>query len=281
MHALMILLPALAAEPYQLGPDSMRKPDVPRGRVESFQMNDSKVYPSTQRKWHIYVPAQYDAKRPACLMVFQDGSKYVREDGPFRVPVVLDNLIHKEQLPVIIGVFVDPGRLPNQKGRKPRNRSFEYDSITPQYAKFLETDILPKVTAKYNIRQDAAGRAIGGSSSGGICAFNAAWHRPEMFGKVLSFIGSYVDLRGGHNYPPMIRKAEKKPIRVFLQDGKNDLDNKFGNWPLANQQMAAALKFKGYDYKFVYGVGAHNAKHSGSILPESLKWLWRNKLSGK
>src|SRR5262249_50385189 len=201
--------------------------------------------------------------------------------GDFRVPTVFDNLISKNQMPVTIAIFIDPGSYDLKAGTKGgpdfKNRSFEYDTLSDQYATFLEKEILPEVGKKYKLRQDAAGRAIGGISSGGICAFTAAWQRPDLFSKVLSHVGSFTNIRGGDVYPGIIRKTRPaKPIRVFLQDGSGDLDNQFGNWPLANQQMALALKFGKYDYRFEYGDGGHNGKHGGAILPESLRWLWRD-----
>lgn len=263
---------------YELGPDSMEQPGVPKGQITTLTFADSKVYPGTTRKVQIYVPQQYDPKTPACIMVFQDGSNYANPKGLFRVPTVLDNLIHKKELPVMIAIFVDPGVIPADKpGAKDRpNRSFEYDTLSDQYARFLETEILPLVAKQYNLRSDAAGRGIGGISSGGICAFTAAWERPDLFSKVLSHVGSFTNIRGGDAYPGIIRKTEPKKIRVFLQGGEKDLDNQFGHWPLANQQMAAALRYMKYDYKFEFGTEGHNGKHGGAILPESLRWLWRD-----
>ena len=268
---------AFGQEPYELGPDSMRREGVPVGKVTQHSWS-SKVFPGTERDYWVYVPAQYKKDEPACVMVFQDGKNYVNDKGQFRTTVVFDNLIHRGDMPVTVGIFINPGVIPAEKmGQKPRrNRSFEYDTLSGQYATFLEKEILPKVGKELNLRQDAAGRAIGGISSGGICAFTVAWERPDLFGKVLSHVGSFTNIRGGHNYPAWIRKTEKKPIRVFLQDGSGDLDNLHGSWPLANQQMAASLKFAGYDYRFVFGTGGHNGKHGGAILPESLKWLWRD-----
>lgn len=267
-----------AADDYKLGPDSFPQDGVPKGKVTDHEWKDSKVFPGTVRKYQVYVPAQYDGKTPACVMVFQDGGAYSNDKGQFRVPVVLDNLIHRKEVPVMVVIFVNPGEFPPAKevakGRS--NRSFEYDTLSTDYAKFLETEILPEVGKTLKIRTDAAGRGIGGISSGGICALTAAWERPDLFGKVLSHVGSFTNIRGGDVYPGLIRKTERKPIRVFLQDGGGDLDNLHGHWPLANQQMAAALKFMGYDYKLVYGDGGHNGKHGGVILPESLKWLWRD-----
>ncbi len=275
--ALLVCVPLLwSADDYKLGDDSQEKPDVPHGKVTKHTWT-SKVFSGTARDYWVYVPSQYDAKKPACVMVFQDGQAYVNPKGQFRAPIVFDNLIHKKEMPATIGIFINPGTFPAQeKGKKGRsNRSFEYDTLSDQYARFLEKEILPEVSKEYNLRQDAEGRAICGISSGGICAFTVAWQRPDLFGKVLSHVGSFTNIRGGDVYPGIIRKTKNKPIRVFLQDGSEDLDNEHGNWPLANQQMAAALKFKGYDYRFEYGHGKHSGNHGGAILPESLRWLWR------
>jgi enterochelin esterase family protein len=275
---------ATAIDDYKLGPDSMEQPDVPRGKVTEHTWK-SEVFPGTERKYWVYVPAQYDEKKPACVMVFQDGENYQKPKGDFRVPTVFDNLIHKKEMPVTIGIFINPGVVPpTNTGERPRqNRSFEYDTLSDQYARFLEKEILPEVGKSYNLRKDAAGRAICGISSGGICAFTVAWERPDLFSKVLSHVGSFTNIRGGDVYPGLIRKTERspKPIRVFLQDGENDLDNLFGSWPLANRQMAAALKFAHYDYQFVMGDGRHSGKHGGSILPDSLRWLWRDEVEKK
>ena len=267
-----------AADDYQLGPDSLPQPGVPRGVVTKYAWTNSTIFPGTERDYWIYVPAQYDAARPACLMVFQDGGGYVSTNGQWRVPTVFDNLIAKKEMPVTIGLFLNPGAVPpaapDQKARS--NRSFEYDSLGELYARFLLEEILPVVGKQYNLTKDPDGRAIGGISSGAICAWTVAWERPGEFRKVLSAVGSFTNIRGGHNYAAWIRKTEKKPIRVFLQDGAGDLDNLHGSWPLANQEMAASLKFMGYDYKFEFGDGGHNGKHGGAILPDSLRWLWRD-----
>ncbi len=287
--------PTLGQEPkksdpdaqYKLGPDSMSQPGVPNGKVTEFELKDSKTYPNTVRKWWLYVPAQYDGKTPVALMVFQDGGGYVSRTGAWRVPTVFDNLIHKGDMPVTVGVFINPGDRPLQAGEAPRkrkdgrpasasNRSVEYDSLSDKYASFLLTEILPEVAKHAKITNDPAGRAICGASSGGICSFTAAWERPDQFRKVLSTIGSFTNIRGGNKYPELVRAADPKPIRVFLQDGTNDLVNQFGSWPEANKSMAAALEAKGYDYKIVWGVGSHNPRHGASILPDALRWLWRD-----
>jgi len=261
---------------YKLGPDSARQDGVPRGAVTKHTWK-SQVFPGTIRDYWLYVPAQYEPAKPACVMVFQDGGSYVKEDGDHRTTIVFDNLIHTGEMPVTIGIFINPGEIPPSKdgGRPERNRSFEYDTLSDQYARFLLEEILPEVGKTHNLVKDPAGRAIGGISSGGICAFTAAWQRPDAFSKVLSHVGSFTNIRGGHVYPALIRKTPRKPIRVFLQGGSGDLDNEHGNWPLANQAMAAALKFKGYDQRFEFGTGGHSGKHGGAILPDSLRWLWR------
>ena len=264
-------LSALAVDDYKLGPDSERHEGVPRGKLTSFQWTNSTAFPGTTREGWIYVPAQYDSSKPAAVMVFQDGRGYADERGGQRVPIVFDNLIARGEMPVCIGIFLNPGTLAGGAA----NRSFEYDSLGDQYARFICDEILPFFAKQYNLTMDPEMRAIGGMSSGAICAFTVAWERPGMFRKVLSQIGSFTNIRGGHAYPFLIRKTEPKPLRVFLQDGGNDLNNLFGDWPLANQNMSSALRFAGYDVKFEFGDGGHNGKHGGSILPDSLRWLWR------
>lgn len=268
-----------ADEQFKLGPDSERQAGVPQGKVTKHE-HVSQVFPGTKRDYFVYVPAQYDGKEPAALMVFQDGHTYVGEKGDFRVPVVFDNLIAKKEMPVTIGLFINPGHKGDKMPDSPwkvDNRSFEYDTLSDQYARFLIEEMLPELSKQYKLTDDPDRRAICGISSGGICAFTVAWERPDQFRKVLSHVGSFTNIRGGHVYPAIIRKAENKPLRVFLQDGSNDVDNQAGNWWLSNLQMESALKFKGYDHKFVGSDGGHNGKHGGSILPDSLRWLWREK----
>lgn len=263
---------------YVLGPDSQVRADVPHGKVTQMPAwTDSKIFPGTTRDWWIYVPAQYSKDKPAAVMVFCDGGGFVKADGQFRAPVVFDNLIAKGEMPVTIGIFIQPGTFPtsNPKEKARSNRSFEYDSLGDLYARFLLEEILPAVAKDYNLTKNPDERAICGNSSGGICAFTVAWEKPDAFRKVVSHIGSFTNIRGGHIYPALIRKTNQKPIKVFLQDGKNDLDNQFGNWPLANQDMAAALKFSGYDYQLILGEGTHNGKHGAALLPNTLRWLWQ------
>jgi len=261
-------------ELYRTHPDSREKPDVPKGTLTQQPKWESKIFPNTTRDWWLYVPAQYKPENPACVMVFQDGAS-----AKNYVPVVFDNLIAKGDIPVMVAIFITPGTRSDGKS----NRSFEYDTLSDQYVRFLLEEILPQVEKTVKLRHDAASRAIGGISSGGICAFTAAWERPDQFSKVHSWVGSFTNIAsgptlrdGGHNYPALIRKTPPKPIRVFLQDGNNDLDNEHGNWPLANQQMAKALAFKNYDFKFELGLGFHSDKHGRAILPDSLRWLWRD-----
>jgi enterochelin esterase-like enzyme len=268
-------------EAYKAPIESKKQAGVPEGKVIQKAPYKSKIYDGTTRDWWVYVPVQYNGSKPACVMIFQDG-----QWSKNYVPTVFDNLIHKEEMPVTIGIFLSPGSFSG--GRS--NRSVEYDTLSDKYARFLIEEILANVAKDYNIRPDAAGRAVAGISSGGICAFTAAWERPDAFHKVLSWVGSFTNLQGGasgvgggNTYPAAIRKlagwdrkGTPKNIRVYLQDGANDLDNAAGNWPLANQQMARALEYGGYDYKFVFGNGGHNDNHGRTLLPDALRWLWRD-----
>ncbi|MGI8671188.1 MAG: alpha/beta hydrolase [Luteitalea sp.] len=271
--------PPPGSDTYTLGPDSQLQAGVPRGKVEGPFIWTSTVFPGTWREYWVYVPAQYTKARPAAVMVFQDGHKYVNVEQEYRVPVVFDNLIHRKEMPVTIGIFVNPGHssatLPENRWRAD-HRSVEYDTPNGDYVRMLVEEILPAVGKSYALTTDPDRRAIAGASSGGICAFTAAWERPDVFRKVVSHIGSFTNIRGGYHYPYLLRKTENKPLRVFLQDGSNDLDNLHGNWPLANQLLASTLKFKGYDYRFEFGDGGHTHTHGGAILPDTLRWLWRD-----
>ncbi len=267
----------IAAEDYPLGPDSKLHTGVPRGTVTKHQWT-SRIFPGTVRDYWVYVPAQYNPGKPACVMIFQDGGGYSAENGPWRVPIVFDNLIGKREMPPVIGIFIDPGVLPGRSSDQQNryNRSFEYDALGDRYARFLIDEILPEVAKSYNLSNDPDDRAIAGSSSGGIAAFTAAWNRPDAFHRVLSFIGSFTNLRGGDVYPSLIRKTEPKPLRVFLQDGKNDQSLYSGSWYIGNQDVASALAYAGYDSTFVVGTEGHNGKHGSAILPDALRWLWRD-----
>jgi enterochelin esterase family protein len=266
-------------ELYAVDPASVPNPDTPHGKLTQQAKFRSSIFPQTERDWWIYVPAQYKSDQPACVMIIQDGAGYIGF-----VPTVVDNLIASGEMPVTVCVFINPGTLlPDGTPQGNNQRSYEYDTVSDQYSKFLLEDILPEVEKTVKLRHDAASRCIAGLSSGASCAFTAAWFHPDQFSKVLSWIGSYTDLaagktgiEGAHNYPFMIRRSEKKPIRVYLQDGDHDLDNQFGNWPLANQSMAAALKFKGYDYQFVFGHGGHSGAMGTAYLPAALRWLWKD-----
>jgi enterochelin esterase family protein len=263
------------------GVDSAIQPGVPQGVVTKGTFTKSQIFAGTTRDYWVYVPRQYEANSPAHLMVFQDGGGYVKPDGAARVPVVLDNLIAKGDLPVTVGVFVNPGIFPPARdGGTPRsNRSFEYDSVGDRYARFLIEELLPEVLRGLNVSKDPADRGIGGSSSGGICAFTVAWERPDQFGKVLSSIGSFTNIRGGFAYPALVRKSKAAPksLRVWLQEGEEDVNNLFGHWPLSNQDLAAALKFANYEHTLVMTGGGHSGQAAGALMPEALKYLWPNK----
>ena len=265
---------SIAAEE-RLTADSKPQPGVPKGKVLGPFLFKSKIFPGTHRQYWVYKPAQYDARKPACVLVVQDG---LRRAQAWRLPTVLDNLIHKKDMPVTVGIFITPGVVPApRKGAQPRfNRSFEYDGLGDRYARFLLEEMLPEVGKTYNLSNNPNDRAIAGSSSGAICAFTVAWERPDAFRRVFSAIGTYVGLRGGNEYPILIRKTESKPIRIFLQDGSQDLNLYGGSWWIANQGMLAALKFSGYDVKHAWGTGGHNGRHSAAIMPDAMRWLWRD-----
>ena len=267
-----------AADEYQLGPDSKPQDGVPKGSVEKFELTGSKVFPGTQHTYWVYVPVQYDPAHPACVYVNQDGIQN-------NAPVVFDNLIAHKEMPITIGIFVAPGivHAPSTNALDRFNRSVEYDGLGPNYSKFLLEELLPEVEKKstadgraIHLSHHAADRAIGGSSSGAICAFTAAWERPDEFSRVFSSIGTYVGLRGGDAYPTLIRKFEPKPIRVFLQDGTNDLNIYGGDWWMANQSMERALIFAGYEVDHVWGEGGHNGKQAGAIFPDAMRFLWKD-----
>jgi enterochelin esterase family protein len=259
------------------GPESYEKPGVPKGKLTDKMVFKSHIYEGMECNYWVYVPAQYKPDTPAALFVWQDGQGLVQRDGATRSQIVFDNLIAEGKIPVIIQVYIQPGMIGNKA-----MRSIEYDSVNDTYPRFLRDEILAEVSKSYNIRKDGYSRAIGGGSSGGICAFNAAWQQPDQFARVLSRIGSFTsiqwhpgELDGGNVYPNKIRKEPKRNIRVWLQDGSEDLENQFGSWPLQNLQMANSLKIREYDFHLSFGNGTHNGAHGNSELPEELIWLWR------
>lgn len=268
----------IRAQEYKLGPDSMQQPDVPKGDVTYFKAKNSKVFPGSEHDVWVYVPKQYDASKPACVMIFQDGGGFQDRNGGFRVPVVFDNLIAKKQMPVTVAIMINPGVVPAAgPNALPRyNRSFEYDDPTDRYARFLLEEILPEVGKKVNLSQNPDDRALCGASSGGIASFVAAWTRPDQFHRVISYIGSFTDLRGGNTFASDIRKYEPRPLRVFMQDGTADQDIYSGNWYIGNQDVAAALRFARNDVQFVVGTQGHSGQQGASILPDALRWLWRD-----
>lgn len=255
-----------------------QEPAWPKGEVTKYTFEASKIFPGTVRDYWIYVPQQYDPAKPACVHVNQDGIQY-------NAPAVFDELIHKGEMPVTIGVFVMHGRVKatHEQALDRFNRSYEYDGLGDNYVRFLLDELLPEVEKKTTsdgrpIRLSKSGndRAIGGSSSGAICAFTAAWERSDAFSRVLSAIGTYVGLRGGHVYPTLIRKYEPKPIRIFLEDGSNDLNIYGGDWWMANQSMERSLVFAGYEVKHVWGEGEHNSRHATELFPDAMRWLWKD-----
>ena len=278
---LALAVSAFAADVFVETPDHREKLANPHGTVTQMPVWESKIFAGTTRDWWVYVPAQFKPDGSTAVMVFQDGHDYVNTKGNWRVPIVFDNLIARGEMPPTVAIFINPGHDASKVTQKTNawqsnNRSVEYDTLSDLYARFLLEEILPEVEKKWPLTKDPALRAICGASSGGICAFTVAWQRPDAFGKVLSTIGSFTNIRGGDVYPGIIRKTEKKPIRVFLQDSSGDLDNQHGNWPLGNQQMNAALVFKKYDVKFDYAEGyGHSSIRGGSIFAEALRWLWR------
>ncbi|MGH9590125.1 MAG: alpha/beta hydrolase-fold protein [Terracidiphilus sp.] len=268
---------------YPLGPDSQPQAGVPKGTITHYVLKPGRFYPGTPHHYAIYVPAQYDASKPTPLMIFLDGSQAL--GNGMRVPIVFDNLIAKHQLPPMIGIFVDPGILPalSANHQQRYNRIFEYDVLSPRFSRFLLEELIPAVAAKYNLSKNPDDRALSGVSTGAVGAFMAAWNRPDQFHRVLSFIGTYVDMKGADHLPALIRKTEPRPIRIFMQDGSHDHIvpaepygvHFSGSWPINNQVMYQALRYAGYDVKFVLGTGTHSTRQGGAIMPDALRWLWR------
>ncbi|MEP6714373.1 MAG: alpha/beta hydrolase-fold protein [Terriglobia bacterium] len=287
--------PAGTANPnsqYRLGPDSLPQDGVPKGQIEGPFHIQSQAYPGTQHTYWVYVPAQYDPKIPAALMVFQDGQAFKDENGDLRAQNVLDNLIYRREIPVMLSVFINPGRTPEQAEPSPAtgwgdgttNRGIEYNTPDDKYARVVTEELMPALNKTWNISKDPDMHGIGGSSSGAIAAFAVAWERPNDFRKVLSNVGSFVNLQGGYIYPDRVLAAEKKPIRVFLCDGRNDnrgigrggaYDEK-RDWFFQNVRLMKALTQKGYDVNYSWGLNLHGQKYGGMILPDMMRWLWRD-----
>jgi len=290
------------------GPLSYLQPGVPSGTLSAKILHTSKIYDGMKSEYWIYVPAQYDPKTPAALMVFQDGGGYIDRDGNNPTLNVIDNLIAQKKIPVTICVFINPGDISASPGTPTYNfvkaysdkwsrslkdsmRSTLYDIVSDRYGRFLHEEILPEIEAKYNIRKDAYSRAITGLSSGGICSFNAAWQLPDQFSRVISWIGSFTSIQwkedpslpdGGQDYPEKVLRESKRNLRVWLQDGAEDVEiDRYGSWPLANLRMANALKLKGYDFHFRFGPGTHNSGQGAAEFPEEMIWLWRDYDPGK
>lgn len=285
------------------GPLSYLQPAVPLGILSDKIVHTSKIYDGMKSEYWIYVPAQYDPKTPAALMVFQDGGGYTTRDGNNPTLNVLDNLMATKKIPVMIAVFINPGDITDSPGTPTYNfvkaysdkwhrtlkdsmRSTLYDTVSGRYVRFLRDEVLADVQARYNIRKDGYSWAITGLSSGGICSFNAAWQMPDRFSRVISWIGSYASIQwnedpavpdGGQDYPEKILRESKRNVRVWLQDGSEDLENeRYGSWPLANIRMANALKQKDYDFHFSFGKGTHNSGQGAAEFPEEMIWLWRD-----
>lgn len=258
-------------ESYPIHPDMVKKEEVPEGEVTKGTFDSSAVFPGTTRDYAVYVPAQYDPEKPAALMVFQDGLSYLKT-----VPIAFDNLIASGDMPVTVALFVNPGVVPalSEEALPRYNRSFEYDAVDGSYARFLLDEMIPHALADLNITEDPNLRGLCGSSSGGIAAFMVAWERSDQFRRVYTTVGTYVGLRGGNELPVLVRKTEPKPIRIFLQDGKNDNDLYCGSWWVANQDMLASFEWAGYEVNHEWGEGGHNRKHGNAIFPDVMRWLW-------
>ena len=276
---------------YRLGPDSLPQEGVPKGEIRGPYTLPCKVYPGTQHTYWVYVPAQYEPSVPTALMIYQDGQAFKDENGDLRAQNVMDNLIYRREIPVMIGVFINPGRRPDQPEPSPQtswgddttNRRIEYNSLDEKYARVVTEELMPVLYKQYNISKDPEMHGIGGSSSGAIAAFTVAWERPNDFRNVLSNVGSFVDLRGGYVYPERVLASERKPIRIFLCDGRNDhrgtlrgpYDEKM-DWFLQNVRLMKALTQKGYDVNYTWGMNLHGQKFGGAIMPDMMRWLWRD-----
>ncbi len=276
---------------YKLGPDSLRHDGVPHGEVKGPFVLPSEAYPGTQHDYWVYVPAQYDDAKPACLMVFQDGHAFLNPEGQARATHVIDNLTHRREIPVMIAVFINPGRTREQPmataeewGDRGSNRPQEYNALDDKYARVICDELLPELKKTCTISDDPEDRGIGGCSSGAIAAFTVAWERPDEFRKVLSLVGSFTNIRGGHKYADIVRESDPKPLRVFLQDGRNDNRGRrrggeydeTWDWFLQNVRLKDALEARGYDVNYSWSIGVHGLRSGGVVLPEMMRWLWRD-----
>ena len=276
---------------YKLGPDSLEQEGVPKGQMRGPFTLPSTVFPGTQHTYWVYVPAQYSPSTPASLMIFNDGQAFMAPNGNLRAHNVLDNLIYRREIPVMIAVFINPGRRPDQPeptpqnwGDRDTNRPTEYNSLDDRYPRVIVDELLPVLYKEYNISKDAEQHGIGGASSGAIAAFTVAWERPDHFRKVLSIVGSFTNIRGGHAYPDIVLTSEKRPLRIFLQDGRNDNRalsangnyNAERDWFYQNVRLMEALTKKGYDLNYAWGMNRHGQAMGGAIMPEMMRWLWRD-----
>lgn len=265
---------------YEYGPDSSPRPQVPHGRTTHLTMDDSRAYPGTTRSVWVHAPAA--AARPDLAlpcMVFQDGGSFLDPDHDLRGAIVLDNLIAAGAVPPMVGIFVDPGVFPDvEDPRKRKHRNAEYDAFDSCYADFLIDEVLLLAGEHALISDDPGKRGLCGHSSGGNAAFTAAWHRPDAFGKVIGFSSSFAQMPGGNPYPRLIPTESARPLRIFLQTAHRDLgwDEPEHNWLAENLRTAAALAERGYDFRLVLGDGSHNPNHAGVLLPDALRWLWRD-----
>jgi gluconolactonase len=266
---------------YKLGPDSQPHPTVPAGQTFKFEMAGAKIFPGTVRTITVYVPAAYTGDKPACVYVGLDGLG-------FNAPVVFDNLIAQQAMPVTIGIGVSSGTVNSANPPDdPRfDRSFEFDSLNDRLARFLLEEVLPEVERHHApngrpivLSANPNDRAIGGGSTGGIGAFTVAWERPDAFRRVFTSIGTFVGMRGGEQYYVLVRKTESKPIRVFQQDGVHDEwpgGPEMGDWWMSNLTMNRALEYAGYDVRHVWGAGTHNGNQAAALFPDAMRWLWRD-----
>jgi enterochelin esterase family protein len=276
---------------YKLGPDSLEQEGVPKGQIRGPFTLQSNAYPGTQHTYWVYVPAQYNSSTPASLMIFNDGQAFIAPTGNLRAFNVLDNLIYRREIPVMIAAFINPGRRPDQPeptpqnwGDRDTNRPTEYNSLDDKYPRVIVDELMPALYKEYNISKDPEQHGIGGASSGAIAAFTVAWERTNDFRKVLSIVGSFTNIRGGHAYSDIVLKNEKKPIRIFLQDGRNDnralnangTYDQTRDWFYQNVRLMEALTKKGYEVNYAWGMNKHGQAMGGAIMPEMMRWLWRD-----